>query len=265
MKKYTLLFLTLCSFIAVEGCTNAAIAPSTTAATVPTSVNTNILNQYSWQLVKATDAQGQRIQTLFLQADKPVTLHFENNHLRISNACNGIGGSFSLTDNQLTVSRLVSTMMACPNHLNDIDTSISKLIEGTTQLQLSQSTAAPQLTLTTKQHDVLIWQGIATPETKYGSQGKTIFLEIAPQRKTCDAGAAPMQCLQVRQIRYNEQGVKTYTSDWQNFYAPIEGYTHADNERVILRVKEYPIAHPAADASSAAYVLDMYVERALVK
>lgn len=252
MKKYALLGLVA----ALAGCQSM-----TTTSTNPAST----LNAYSWQLIQAHDAQGQRIQSLFVQPEKPLTISFTGNRIHISNACNQMGGQYTLNGHQLNVTRLVSTMMLCPTPLNQIDQAISTRLEKAENFQITQNSHGPLLTLTTAGKDQLIWQGIPTPETKYGSQADTIFLEISPQTKPCDAGSHQMECLQVREIHYNEQGLKTETSGWQNFYTPIEGYTHSDKERVILRVKKYAIKNPPADSSNTKYILDMYVEREQVK
>jgi hypothetical protein len=69
------------------------------------------------------------------------------------------------------------------------------------------------------------------------------------------------QCLQVRERHYDEHGLQTGTpGDWQPLYQDIEGYTHEDGIRNVLRVKRYTIKNPPADAPSTAYVLDTVVE-----
>ena len=71
--------------------------------------------------------------------------------------------------------------------------------------------------------------------------------------------------MQVREIQYNEQGLKTATGEWQLFYSQIEGFKHDPKLRSIVRVKRFTIAHPAADQSQYAYVKDMLVEQELMK
>jgi hypothetical protein len=48
-----------------------------------------------------------------------------------------------------------------------------------------------------------------TAEAKYQSEGKIVFLEISPQTKSC-TGVAPQTCMQVREIKYDDKGIKTY-------------------------------------------------------
>ena len=68
------------------------------------------------------------------------------------------------------------------------------------------------------------------------------------------------QCLQVREVRYDDAGRKTTTGEWGNFYGSIEGYQHEPGIRNVLRIKRYTVQNPPADASRYAYVLDMMVE-----
>lgn len=233
------------------------------SSVVPSS---SLLAGYSWQLVKATSQQGQPLNALFVRPDQPVSLQFKNKNIAILNTCNHMGGAFTLKGNVLQVNQLISTMKACAAPLNQLDNLMGKLIEGNSTLTIHNTEEQPQLTWHTSSGDTLVFKGIATPETRYGSQAETIFLEVAPQTQRCDAGTRQMQCLQVRQLTYTEQGLKSYrAATWEIFYDAIEGYQHNSEERVILRVKKYSVKNPPADASSAAYILDMVVERELVK
>lgn len=230
------------------------------------SVSTAVLSSYTWQLVQAATKQGQSIDSLFVRPDQPVSLQFKDNRIGVVNTCNHMGGIFSLKGNMLMVNNLVSTTMACNTPLTQLDSLMGNIIEGSSTLKLAKVDTQPQLTLISASGDTLVFRGLPTPETKYGTQAETIFLEIAPQTESCDAGVRQMQCLQVRQVKYNEQGLKSDASPaWENFYDSIEGYTHKNNERVIIRVKKYPVKNPLADASNAAYVLDLFVEREQVK
>ena len=65
---------------------------------------------------------------------------------------------------------------------------------------------------------------------------------------------------------YDQQGLKTGTpGEWENFYQDIEGYTHENGIRNVVRVKRYKIANPPADASNLTYVLDMVVVSEVIK
>lgn len=268
MKRLLLLALPL----ALAGCPKpaddvAAPTAAPVAATAPAApvADPALLPKYHWRLTSATDAQGQRLDALLVQPDKPVTLDFRDGRLGISNTCNRMGGSYTLADGSLTAGRLMSTKMACADAtLMALDDEVGKRLEGTLKLATAASGDAPTLTLTTAGGDTLTFSGEPTAETRYGGAGERVFLEVASETKPCNHPLIPnMQCLQVREIRYDDKGLKVGTPGaFQHFYDSIEGYTHEPGIRNVLRVDRYTVKNPPADASNRAYVLDMVVESA---
>ena len=173
-----------------------------------------------------------------------------------------MGGGYTIDGDRLQVARMAATMMACTDpKLMALDQAIGKRLEAAQTIAL-RGDDAPQLTLTSADGEVLTFRGEATAETRYGGPGETAFLEVAAQTKPCSHPLIPdKQCLQVRELHYDERGIKTGTpGDWQPLYQDIEGYEHADGVRNVVRVKRYAIKNPPADGSSIAYVLDMVVE-----
>ena len=242
---------------------SAPPASATTAAAVPAAEDANAdLGRYHWRLRDAIDANGQRIDALFVQADKPLQLDFADGRLAVANTCNRMGGSYTLAGDTLTVARLASTRMACADpKLMALDGEVGKRLEGALKLALAAGDT-PTLTLATASGDTLVFAGEPTAETRYGGPGERIFLEVAARTKPCSHPLIPdKQCLQVREVNFDDQGLKTGTpGEFANFYDEIEGYTHEDGMRNVLRVNRYTIANPPADASKYAYVLDMVVE-----
>ena len=242
---------------------SAPPASATTAAAAPAAEDANAdLGRYHWRLRDATDANGQRIDALFVQADKPLQLDFADGRLAVANTCNRMGGGYTLAGGTLTVASLASTMMACTDpKLMALDGEVGKRLEGALKLALAAGDT-PTLTLATASGDTLVFAGEPTAETRYGGPGERIFLEVAARTKPCSHPLIPdMQCLQVREVNFDDQGLKTGTpGEFANFYDEIEGYTHEDGMRNVLRVNRYTIANPPADASKYAYVLDMVVE-----
>lgn len=268
MKRYLVLALPL----ALAACakppqsepatTPAAETPAATASAAP--ADTSALSANHWRLTDAKNAQGQRIDALFANADKPVQLDFIDGRVGVSNTCNRMGGSYSVAGDELKFDRMASTMMACTDaKLMALDQEVGKRLEGS--LKFAQS--ADMLTLTTVSGDVLAFTGEPTAETRYGGPGETVFLEVAAQTKPCSHPLIPdNQCLQVRELKYDDKGVKAgIDGEFGNFYGDIEGYAHEPGIRNVLRVKRYTIKNPPADGSSLAYVLDMVVESEIVK
>lgn len=267
MKRYLILALPLALAACAkppqgEPATPAAETPTATASAAP--ANASALSANHWRLTDAKNAQGQRIDTLFANADKPVQLDFVDGRVGVGNTCNRMGGSYSVAGDELMFDRMASTMMACSDaRLMALDQEVGKRLEGS--LKFAQS--ADTLTLTTASGDVLTFTGEATAETRYGDPGETVFLEVAAQTRACSHPMIPdKQCLQVRELQYDDKGVKTGTDGaFGNFYQDIEGYAHEPGIRNVLRVKRYTIKNPPADGSSLAYVLDMVVESEIVK
>jgi len=237
----------------------AATAPAATPA-ASTTIDAAALGSQHWKLEQAVDAKGQRIDALFARADKPLQLDFRDGRVSVSNACNRMGGGYTLTGDRLQVARMAATLMACTDpKLMALDQAIGKRLEAPQTVALRNG---DQLALTSADGEVLTFRGEPTAETRYGGPGETAFLEVAAQTKPCSHPLIPnKQCLQVRELHYDDRGIKTGTpGEWQPLYQDIEGYEHTDGVRNVVRVKRYTIKNPPADGSSIAYVLDMVVE-----
>ncbi|HEY5971930.1 MAG TPA: META and DUF4377 domain-containing protein [Pseudoxanthomonas sp.] len=275
MKHCLLLMLPLLALAACTRPAQDAPAPAVTdtpatttpAPTATTADDASLLTGYHWRLTDAKDASGKRIDALFARADQPLQLDFSEGRLSVGNTCNRMGGSYMVEGSQLKLGDLASTLMACADSkLMALDQEIGKRLQGALGFAL-QASDPPQLTLTSASGDALVFAGEATAETRYGGKGETVFLEVAAQTKPCSHPLIPdKQCLQVREITYDDKGIKSGTDgEFQNFYDGIEGYAHESGIRNVLRVKRYAIKNPQADASSIAYVLDMVIESEVVK
>ena len=241
----------------------AATAATPASAAMPAASDANAeLGRYHWRLQDATDAKGKRIDALFVRADQPLQLDFANGRIAVANACNRMGGGYMLDGESLTVASLASTMMACADpKLMALDGEIGKRLQGASKLSLLAGDT-PTLTLATASGDKLVFAGEPTADTRYGGPGERMFLEVAAHTHPCPHPLIPnKQCLQVREVKYDGQGLRLAASGaFENFYEGIDGYTHEDGVRNVLRVNRYTIENPPADASRYAYVLDMVVE-----
>ncbi len=201
-------------------------------------------------------------------AAKPLVLNFDTQgRLSISTSCNNMGSSWSVQNGTLVTGSMMATQMACTGDAMKQEALAGAIFQsGKVPFKLNlNNPEQPTLTLTAADGQQYIFTGKMTPETKYQTQGETIFLEISPQTKSC-IGVAPQTCLQVREIKYADNGVKTQVDkDWTLFYNRIEGYSHNPNERQVVRIKRYELKNPAADQSKYAYVQDMIIEREAVK
>lgn len=240
-----------------------ACASTTSGATGSTdsgnSTSAVALDAYQWRLASATDKAGKPITALQTAAsNKPVELTFGEN-LSAYAGCNRLAGSYTVNGTTLSIGNMISTMIGCPQELALRDQVLGAALEKPLTIRTRSS---EQLVLVTATGDVLDFTGTPTPQTRYGSAGETVFLEVGPQLKPCSHGVmANAQCLQVRPVHYNKDSIKQPGNEaFSHFYGQIEGYQHQPGIRNVLRVKRFEIANPPADGSSQAYVLDMVVE-----
>ena len=253
--KYALLLLPL-----VASC--AATPPT------PASTEADALTAYHWQLRGATDRGGKRVDALFVRPALPLQLDFHDGRLGVSNACNRIGGSYRVENGRLRLGPMAQTLMACSDPaLAKLDEAIGQRLQGNPRLDVQRGSGGPRLRLVTDAGDTLDFVGQPTAETRYGSAGETIFLEVDAQPQPCSHPLIPdKRCLNVRERRYDANGLPAGTpGEWRLLYQDIEGYTHEAGVRNVLRVKRYAIKNPPADAPAQAYVLDMVVESEIVK
>jgi len=245
---------------------SAATAPTQAAAdAIPDAApadHAKTLEAYHWRLADATSSGGARIDALLDGDGDALQLDFADSGLSVSNACNRMGANVALDDDRLTVDQVISTMMACADaQLTAREREIGQRLPGTHRLALTGG-ESPRLTLQLENGDVLVFEGVPTPATRYGGEGETVFLEIAPERVACSHPLIPEQrCLQTREVQYDDEGVRSPgDAEWTPLYQDIEGFTFEDGVRNVVRVQRFDVADPPADAPSQAYVLDMVVE-----
>jgi len=267
------IFLLALPFALMTACSNPPTAKdSTTTAPAPApatsapaaSLEVAQLPANHWVLENAVDASGKRIDGLFVRADRPITLDFKDGRLSVSNACNMMGGSYTLQGDALSVGSMMSTNMACQGEVMALDGLVSERLQDKLTMR---SLDASALTLVTAKGDVLSFRAEPTAETRYGGEGETVFMEVDAQTKPCSHPLIKdATCLQVREVKYNDQGLEQgKRGAYENFYGNIEGYKHEPGVRNVLRLKRFQVKNPPADGSSLAYVLDMVVGSEMVK
>ena len=224
------------------------------------------LGRYHWTLVFATDANNRRIAGLPPGPDRPVVLSFDGSRLSVQGPCNRLVGGYEVTAaNQLTVNVGASTRMACDPALMQADSALSNLLAKPLQVQMTGRPSA-QLQLVSPGNGTLNFTGEPTPESLYGA-GTTVFLEIAAQSVACPNPPSPnTRCLQYRERHYDDKGLMVGTpGEWKPLTFNIEGFTHREGVRNVLRVKRFQRPASARGAPSNLYVLDLVVESEIVK
>lgn len=251
----------------LTGCAPSA-APETPAQADPSrpereSPMHTTLGAYRWQLRDAADAQGRRIDALLVRPDQPIQFDFVDGRIRITNACNGISGDIDIDGGAMRVGSLVSTKMACTDPaVMALDSEIAQRLQGQVRFEWLESDP-PQLTWTAANGDTLRFTGATTPATRFDNPGTTVFLEVAARTKPCQHKSmpTPQRCLEVRERQYDAQGLPVGVPEaWRLFHDTIDGYTHEEGIRQVLRIKRFPIANPATGAPALAYVLELSIE-----
>jgi heat shock protein HslJ len=238
----------------------ASTAAAPTAAT-PAPDTATTLVAYQWQLKSATDAAGQSLAAFFPSPDKPLGLLVADGRINVTGGCNRISAGYQLLDAaRMEVSPGPSTMMACAPPLMQADAAVAKFLTGTLQVAVEGEAGAPQLRLAAADGSTLIFGGTPTPETRFGGPGTRAFLEVSPN--PCEAPApAARPCLMVRDRHFDENGLASGTpGEWRALPEGIEGYTPAEGEQHVVRVKRFEHAGTAGSAPMVHYVLDLIIE-----
>ena len=224
------------------------------------------LGRYRWTLVSASDANNRRIPSLPPGQDRSVVLSFAGSRLSVQGPCNRFVGGYQVTAaNQLSVNVTASTRMACDPALMQADSALSNLLAKPLRVQMTGRPTA-QLQLVSPGNGTLSFTGEPTPESLYGA-GTTVFLEIAAQSVACPNPPSPStRCMQYRERQYDDKGLAVGTpGEWKPLTVNIEGFTHREGVRNVLRVKQFQGPASAASAPSNLYVLDLVVESEIVK
>ena len=239
----------------------ATSAPTRGAAAIPDAAPADhaaTLQAYHWRLKGAKTGAGAAIDALTGGAGDALQLDFAEGGVRVSNVCNRMGANVELDDDRITIDQVISTLMACGDTaLAARESAIGERLPGTHRIALTGG-EPPRLTLTLDNGDVLDFEGRPTAATRYGGAGETVFLEIAPERVACGQPTIPdRRCLQAREVSYDDEGLRTPgDADWAPLPEDIEGFTHENGVRTVVRVQRFELP----EAPSRAYVLDMVVE-----
>ncbi|EKT4076084.1 META domain-containing protein [Stenotrophomonas maltophilia] len=90
-----------------------AMSANVAAASTPSTPSTDQLEAHLWQLVRATNAQGKRIDALFVRGRAPYTLRFQSGFMSELNLCNHVSNEYRLQGNLLILRNSVQTTALC--------------------------------------------------------------------------------------------------------------------------------------------------------
>lgn len=235
---------------------------------------------YHWQLREVRNAQGQVQPEWILPAapaaagapaPRALQLNFDRERVAVARLCNALSASYRLQGEALQIGPVRGTLMACPDSAAmALEQQVGKRLPQASGWRIAAPANAaagtPVLTLAFADGGQWLLEGTPTDATRYGSTGERMFIEVAPERVSCSHPLMPQhQCLQVRSVEYDAQGLKTRVGEWQNWYGEIQGYTHQPGVRNVLRIQRYRANDEPADGSAYVHVLDMTVESEIVR
>ena len=245
------------------------------------------LSRYRWTLVSASDKGAQPLNSLMGIKDQ-VRLSFNQyqgqNTLSYSVGCNTMSAMYELKGSTLTIEDSMSTKMSC-GELDKAENQLSKLMQGDSQLTLvandepesdvakndSPQIDKPVLTQVTSENTTLVWEGKLTSQAKYNGKGETIFWAVNAKKVPCEDNGSE-QCLQVKPIVYDDQGIKSSEGKWAAFKGEIDGYQHDGKHDEVIRLQRYQLDNSETaenvnrdDSEEYAYVLDAVIESSVVK
>jgi len=260
-------WLGFAAVVGVAGCTDAPVQRTPSDGWAPLAPDAErTLERHRWRLETATNAGGARIDAVSPSGARAFVFAFSGNQVVIDGGCNPMRGGFVIpSTGKLAFGRMAATMRACDGPLMQADASLEKLLAEPMGAALA-TTEPPRLRLSTPANDQLVLTGELTPEARYGPP-TIAFLEVAPRRVPCNHPLIrDATCLQVRDRAFDAQGLPAGSpGPWRAFHGTIEGYTHQEGVRNVLRVKRFVRSPVPADASSYVYVLDLVVESETVK
>jgi len=100
-----------------------------------TKATDNLTDRY-WKLV---EIQGKPVAEGSTQKEPFIRLDAANNRLEASGGCNGLGGTFEVSDpNRIKFSQLMGTMMACENM--EVETGLKRALESADSYHVSADT-----------------------------------------------------------------------------------------------------------------------------
>lgn len=222
------------------------------------------LKNYNWQLLSA-EVQGAPIHSyegvIQHQMGK---LEFLNDVVYFNVGCNQNLQNYQFNEGILTlVGGRSATLMSCSDsdnkspNLNQIEARLANDLNGA---QMLININAEKHTATLKQikgAEVLTWQGQMKYDVRFG-EPVHLFWEIDSQTINCiDDTGQDQQCLKVRNVTYDDQGIKLGAGAWRTFHGEIHGYEHQPNHRQIIRLHAYN--NPDGDENPY-YVYDMAIE-----
>ena len=179
-----------------------------------------------------------------------------------TSGCNRFTGGYGKTSTGLRFDRIAGTRMACPGPRMELESALLKAMASpftTVGTQPSAGSTGRQIVWKTADGDLLQFverEGVGRRGAKIdAASGKEKIVYIDSQRVEC-SGVGKMQCYRWRE---------SPDAPWQLWYGAIKGLDFEPGVSYKLRVREYQVPNPPADASSIRWQLIDVEERTRAK
>jgi len=254
--------LAFAATIMISAC---ATGPSPDSPSATTSLNeTRSGGPSRWELVRWQQADGTLRDIPHGDNGQPIVFDFsdgidsQQGTVSGTSGCNRFTGGYGKTATGIRFDHVAGTRMACPGPRMELESALLKAMAAsftTVGTQPSAGSTGRQIIWKTADGDLLQFaerEGVGQRGAKIdAASGKEMIVYIDSQRVEC-SGVGRMQC-----YRWRESA----DAPWQLWYGPIEGLDFEPGVSYKLRVREYQVPNPPADASSIRWQLMEVVER----
>lgn len=118
------------------------------------------LTRHHWRLVAAVDADGRRIDALFVRPQLPVQLDFNASLVSVGNACNVMSARHAPSADSLLVEPFSVAMTSCADPaLGRLDGQVANRLQGRLAMRFEQA-QPPRLVLVNAAGDVFSFDGV---------------------------------------------------------------------------------------------------------
>ncbi|CAG9187231.1 META and DUF4377 domain-containing protein [Cupriavidus pinatubonensis] len=227
-------------------------------ATAPALNQTQSSGPSRWELIRWQQPDGTLRDIPHGDNGQPIIFEFNSGidaaqgTVSGTSGCNRFTGSYGKTDTGIRFDHVAGTRMACPPPRMELESALLKAMQTpfvTVGTQPSAGSTGRQIIWKTASEDLLQFverEGVGQRGARVdaaGSVEKTVYIDS--QRVEC-TGVSRMTCYRWRE---------SPDAPWQLWYGPIEGLDFEPGISYKLRVREYKVPNPPADASSIRWQL----------
>ncbi|MFC0820503.1 DUF4377 domain-containing protein [Moraxella marmotae] len=226
-----------------------------------------VLANYNWQLVSA-EVQGAAIQRYEAVINNHTAyLSFSESSLSYTLGCNHHRVNYQIQNGVIKLTNNgTSTLMGCPamddsSDLNEVEAKFTTTLGDASLQILTNPDDYTAILVQQKGAEMLTYRGMMKNDVRFGEPVR-LFWEIDSEMIDCvDKAGHDKQCLRVRNVNYDDKGIKVGSGAWRTFYGEIHGFEHQQDQRQIIRLNAY---NNPDGKENPYYVFDMVVEAHLL-